>query len=149
MTIAYRHMKAFIAPSLISNDTPLHHLDARSSRGMHRKIEDHGRTGPWNRRHVHRPGIKSLSLVQHMGPKHISITHRQHGVVVYGANQTKSGISSIRPGCSLLTNASPTRSPKGWLRPIVTPLCRARARSVLHHSSGTNSPQTSQHQIGT
>jgi hypothetical protein len=40
-----------------------------------------------------------------MGPKHFSITHRQHGVVVYGANQTKPGISSIRPGSSLPTNA--------------------------------------------
>ncbi len=98
--------------------------------------------GPWNRRHVHRPGIKPLLLVQHMGPKYISITHRQHGVVVHGANQTKPGISLIRPGCSLPTNASPTRSPKGRLRPIRTPFCRARTRSVLHHSIGTNSPQT-------
>ncbi len=88
--------------------------------------------GPWNRRHVHRPGIKPLLLVQHMGPKQISITHCQHGVVVYGANQTKPGISSIRPGCSLPTNAAPTASPQGRLRPIRTPLCRARARSVLH-----------------
>jgi len=47
--------------------------------------------GPWNRRHVHRSGIKPLSLVQHMGPKHIGIMHCQHGVVVYGANQTKPG----------------------------------------------------------
>ncbi len=50
---------------------------------------------PWNRRHVYRPGIKPFSLVQHMGPKYLSITHRQHDVVVYGANQTKPGISSI------------------------------------------------------
>jgi len=32
-----------------------------------------------------------------MGPKHISITHCQHGVVVYGADQTKPGIAAIRP----------------------------------------------------
>jgi hypothetical protein len=48
--------------------------------------------GSWYRRHVYWPGIKPFS-------------HRQHGVVVYGANQTKPGISSIRPGCSLPINA--------------------------------------------
>jgi hypothetical protein len=42
-----------------------------------------------------------------MGPKYISIAHRKRGVMVHGANQTKPGISSIRPGCSLPTNASP------------------------------------------
>jgi hypothetical protein len=34
------------------------------------------------------------------------------------------------------------------LDPISTPLCRARARCVLHHSIGSNSPQTRQHQSG-
>ncbi len=93
--------------------------------------------GPWHRRHVQRPSIKPVSLVHHMGPKYIGIAHRQHGVVVYGANQTKPGISSSRPGCSLPTNAPSTRSSKGWLRPIRTSLRRARARSVLHHSIGS------------